>query len=325
MAERPARLTPKIRELVASDRQGRPLAGRLTVAHVDVLAGIATGRLVFTEPVSSYRAIRTLAVAARPEISVPVLAQVLADRRAPTTDRVVAARELGHIATSDAESVLVRRVSDREPLVQQAVFSALGMCGGPSSLRKLARVTEPEGAAAQRQLVFARVLIVHRHGLDGPFLPETDTSGTRPGDPDDHLRVTFRARTAKATAADRARFVGSTYGIRFTERAFSLRCGRVERTVFLNADVGGSMSLDNLFDRPWIAAVVARWYLERKAASAQYLLLTRPLGSIVRLDVVRTDGEVMYAGSVDRRGAGLAFVIADVDRPGTVPTDLSGR
>ena len=46
----------------------------------------------------------------------------------------------------------------------------------------------------------------------------------------------------------------------------------------------------------------------------------------MRLDVVRADGEVVYTGSAEPAGVGLAlsFTIADVDRPATAPTTLSG-
>ena len=46
----------------------------------------------------------------------------------------------------------------------------------------------------------------------------------------------------------------------------------------------------------------------------------------MRLDVVRSDGEIAYTGTAEAAGVGLAltFTIADVDRPATAPTTFSG-
>ena len=51
------------------------------------------------------------------------------------------------------------------------------------------------------------------------------------------------------------------------------------------------------------------------AAVAQHIVLTRPDGRVVRVDLVRTDGELMYTGTARAEGPGLTFSIADVARP----------
>ena len=56
----------------------------------------------------------------------------------------------------------------------------------------------------------------------------------------------------------------------------------------------------------------------------QYVVLSRPAGTAVRLDVVRADGEVVYTGTAEASGTALSFNLADVDRPATAPTNLSG-
>ena len=44
----------------------------------------------------------------------------------------------------------------------------------------------------------------------------------------------------------------------------------------------------------------------------------------MRIDVVRTDGEVMYTGTAEQVGSAVAFAMADVDRPATAPTTVEG-
>jgi hypothetical protein len=93
----------------------------------------------------------------------------------------------------------------------------------------------------------------------------------------------------------------------------------------VNRQLGSSFSArERLLERPWIAALLARWAPPAVAVTTQYLVLTRPVGQSVRIDVSRTDGVIAYTGSAEPTGNELAFSITDVDHPQTVPTILSG-
>lgn len=325
-AARPRRLTPKIRELVAVDRQSRPPVGRLTPAQVKLLADVARRRQEFEVPVSAARAIGALAAGAKPDAATPVLTTILADSKAPQTDRSAAARGLGSIATPRAERALLRHVRIRDPRVQQDVFAALGLFAGPAAARALDRLAPPADQAARGQLAFTRALVAHRHGLDGPFLREARAVERRPGRPAQMTTFALGTKTVRTTSSDLARLRGPTYGIDFAGRAFSLHCGPAEWAIFVNAEMGRSaMSLTNLFDRPWIAAVLAHWLPERETATARLVLLTRPAGKRVHIDVVRADGEVVYTGTAQQVESAIAFAISDVERPGTAPMSVSGR
>lgn len=319
----PTRLTPKIRELVTPNRLDRAPIRGLTATHIETLAAIARKPNDVDEPVSAPRAIEALARGAKPEVAIPVLTEVVSDQKAPTTSRVVAARELGHIGVADAEQALARRVTIREARVQQAVFWALGAAGGPTALRALGRVEAGTDRAANNQLVLSRALIAHRHGLEGPFLPVM--KGRRLERVDDPANVSLRLKTERATANDRARLVGSTYGIDLATRGAGLSCGENEWTLFFNRELDPTTTARNLFQRPWIAGLLGRWHVKGKALVTQYILLTRPENRAARIDVARTDGSLVYTGSVEMDSVGLSFSIADVERPGTAPTNLSGH
>jgi hypothetical protein len=149
------------------------------------------------------------------------------------------------------------------------------------------------------------------------------------------IALTLRVKTAQATTIDQQRFVGPTYGIEPAERAYRLKCARAEWTLFTNRELDSDAGLDALFGRPWLAALFARWHVariptesgrtrvERVSADAQYLMLTRPVGNAARVDVVRSDGDVLYTGIIER--AALAFAISDVEQPGTAPTKVTGN
>jgi hypothetical protein len=321
----PPRLTPKTRELVAVDRLDRAPVGTLTAAHVEALVAVARRPRAFAEQVSAPRAIRALARGAKANVAIPVLAEIVSDQAAPAFPRVVAARELGLIGTPEAEQALLRRVAIRDPRVQQAVIWGIGALGGPAALRKLDGIAVPDDPATRRQLALARALIAHRHALEGAFLPAVKGVVRRPQDMELKTALTLQMKTEKATASDVARLTGSTYGIELAERAAALTCGRVEWTLFFNRELGLSAIAQRLFERPWIAALLGRWHVEGKAAVTQHVLLTRADGGSAHIDVVRTDGERMYTGRAERDGNGFTFSIADIDRPGMAPTNVTGR
>jgi HEAT repeat protein len=325
-ARRPSSLTPKIQELVATDRLSRPPVGRLTAAQVEQLVAVAQRRQRFEVPVSAVRAIGALAAGAKPNVAVPALKAVLSNSKAPRTDRIAAARALGTIATPQAERALLAHVRVRDPRVQQDVFAALGTFGGPAAARALGQLAAPSDHAARKQLAFARALIAHRHGLAGPFMTEARAIEHRPGRPEEMAALTLRMRTAKATAAAIDRLRGPTYGIDFADRAYLLRCGPADWTIFLNKAMGRSpRSPANLFDRPWIAAVLAQALPTRETLTTRLVMLTRPTGTQAHIDVARADGEIAYTGTAQPAESAIGFAISDVERSATAPLTVAGR
>jgi HEAT repeat protein len=314
-------LTPKVLGLVATDRLSRPPVGRLTAAQAEQLIAVARREQAFDVQVSPARALGALAAGASPDVAVPVLEAVLADGKAPRTDRVAAARGLGTIGTPEAERALLERVRVRAPRVQQDVFAALGLIGSPEAARVLGDLPPPADHAARQQLDFARALIAHRHGLPGPFMTEARGVERTPGRAKQMAPLTLKLGTARATAAALDRLRGPTYGVEFAERALSLTCGPAEWTIFRNREATPSA----LLDRPWIAAVLAQALPRREAITTRFVLLTRPTGKQAHIDVVRADGEIVYTGTARPAGSAIAFSVFDVERRGTAPLTVKGR
>src|SRR4249919_1274529 len=112
----------------------------------------------------------------------------------------------------------------------------------------------------------------------------------RAGQAGEMAALTLRLATATATAARRSRLRGPVYGISFADRALSLTCGPAEWTVFLNQAMGRSTGASpSLFDRPWIAAVLAQALPKREALTTRLVLLTRPTGASAHVDIARAD------------------------------------
>ena len=320
------RLSPKVRELVATDRLGRPPVGRLSGAQIEQMISIAQRRETYGVDVSPARAIHALAEGAKPDVALPVLAAVLADGKAPVAERIAAARGLRQIATPAAELALLSHVRAGDPRVQQAVMAALGQFAGTRALLALGKIEAPDDIATYTQWVFARALIAHRYGVDEPFLAAVPFVERSRGRSEQKASFTARTKTPKATAVALARLRGEQYGIDFAERSHSIECGPLKWEVFLNAELARSpTALGKLLERPWIAGLLAQWMPQEEGLQSRYVILARPSVGAVRLDVVRADGAVVYVGKASAKGSEAEFRISDVVRAGTAPLNVIGR
>lgn len=317
-------LPPAIRELVADLASGRRRVRSLSEADLRLLTAVARDEPGVDVPLSRHRALSVLAASASADLAIPILEQVAGDPTARSADRVAAIRGLGSVATPTAERLLLGHTADADPEARQEAYAALGTFAGMSALTTLAGLDEPDDST-HRQLVLARAVIAHREGADGPFLPEVSGSRTGPDGAERGHEVRLELKSTEATDEDAQRLRGPTFGIELADRAYGLHCGPAEWSVFVNRDLGSSFSArERLLERPWIAALLARWAPPAVAMATQYLVLTRPAGRSVRVDVPRTDGEIVYTGSAEPAAGGLAFSVTDADRPQTVPTILSG-
>jgi hypothetical protein len=321
--EQPPRLTPKLLDLVARDRQSRPPVGRLTPAQVEALSAVAKRQPPYDVTVDSSRAIAALAEGGSTAKALPVIQDVLADASAPQPDQVAAARALGSVATPGAERVILGQLDKSEPRVQQELLAALGTFGSPAAAAPLSELTTVDDPDLRRQLAFARALIAHRHDLEGPFLaPEAPAKRRQLTKGVD---ISFSVKPARAVTADRTKLTGSTFGIGLAPRALGMKCGPADWTVFLNESLGPTpKDLAPAFERPWIAGVAAQRYPGREGLATRMVILTRPEGSGIRIELARADGEMMYVGSAKRSDAGIAFTISDVERPASASTRLTG-
>lgn len=317
-------LTPKIRALVSRDHHARPPVGRLTEAHIAALEAVAAGRVTPGEDVSAPQAISALAEGA-PESALPVAVAVLQDDGRPRPDQISAARALGSIGSAKAETAILKLLPSAEPRVQQELLASLGRFASSRAGEALERLTVGDDDATKRQLDFARALIAHRHGIDGPFLREVPVADEPEGQGKQRAKVSLTAKTPAGTTADLRRMAGPVYGIEIAQRGLGLTCGPTDLTVFLNAALGPTADdLAPLFSKPFLAGVIAERYPTGERLSTRLVVLTRPVKQEVHLDLARADGVVAYVGTVTRTGEGLSFIIRDAERAGRAPTHLAG-
>jgi HEAT repeat protein len=298
----------------------------LNAAQSAQLAAVARRARSFELEVSPPRAISALAEGAPPGVALPVLQEILADGKAPVPERIAAARGLGHIASPAAERALLRQIRVRDSRVQQEIVAALGRFAGPSARRQLRKIDAPADLAAHRQWVLAVALIAYRHGLEGPLLPESLFVERSRGRPKQMTSFTARTRTAKATKTARVKLRGADYGIDFAKRCHSIKCGSTKWEILVNRQLEGSSPVpERLFERPWIAGVLAQWLPTEERLQSRFVILTKPTGETVQLDIVRADGEIVYTGTAARSGSGIRFRVSDVVRAGTAPLNVTGQ
>jgi hypothetical protein len=316
-------LPPRLRTPVARTRDGLRVASTLAQADLDLLVSTARGQRA-QSALSRHRAIGMLADAVEPAAVVPVLGEIALATSEARSTRVVAVRTMGQIASPEAQAILVAAIRDADPRVQQEAFSALGQSSDASVLPTLNGLPTPSDFAALRQLELTKALIAHRVGLPEPSLPPAPRNSRRPTESEATRPVVIEVLSAERTGDDLTRFQGPDFRLHFSERAYRIRCGRAEWTLFVNADLGSIAAADRLRARPWIAGLLARWMPPGVATATQFLLMTRPEDGTVRIDVVRTDGEMVYTGTAVPAGTGLAVDIGDVERPQTAPTLIVG-
>ncbi len=279
--------------------------------------------------VSLSRAIHALAVREPSAATATLLSRVAVDESEALVDRAVAASTLQLIDRPQARRGLVEAVSAPSGLVRIEALKALGCIGNAAELDALDRMDGVGPGPEARQLAFAKALIAHRLGRTRPDLAYR-AGVERTARPDDRLiELSLRPIRPRTIAREHELMEGSAYGIELSDRVgFALQAGRARWTVFVNADLtsGGIFTRSSrIFERPWITALLSRHNDLGPTSAVQYVVLTDPAKDGATLMVVRTDGELFYSGRLARPGGMLGFMVRDIARKGTAPTNVRGR
>jgi hypothetical protein len=325
-------LSPRLRRLMDPGKRllSDQVALELSVGEVSALRNIVGERDRRPSDINLSRAISALAVRDRSPETAATLSRFAADERESAVDRAVAAGSLRLIPSPEARAGLVRSLAGAEPIVRVEVISSLGCIGDEATLDALQEVGPGATAGERRQLSFARALIAHRLGLESDHLPFRRGVARRAGPKEELIPLTLRPVRPRTIAVERERIHGTDFGIPLSETVgFDLHAGRARWAVFVNAEItqsGGIFARSSrIFERPWIAALLARSDQRTNSSAVQYVVLSDPDDDGARIMVVRTDGELVYSGELKRPQGLLSFVVRDIARRGTAPTNVSGH
>lgn len=325
-------LPPGLRRLIDPDERilSHQVAQDMSAGEVASLRELVAQRTERPSDASLSRAIGALAVRDPSAETATILAAFAHDERETPVDRAVAAASMRLVATSEAREGLMALLDTPEPTVRVEAIKSLGCIGDEAALRALERAEPTSEGAEGRQLAFARALIAHRLGQPSTHLPFRAGVARRAGRPDQLIDLSLRRVRPQTTAAELQRMTGSDYAISLSERVgFALRAGRARWSVFVNGGLtegGGVFARSSrIFERPWITALLARIDERTKTSAVQYVVLSDPEPNLARIMVVRTDGELVYSGELTRPRGLLSFVVRDVARKGTAPTNVRGH
>ena len=306
------------------------VAAELTAGDVAALRDVVARRTGRPTDVDLSRAIGALAVRDPSPETATALAAFAADEREAPVDRAVAAGSLRLIPNDEARQGLIGSLRSAELIVRVEAIKSLGTIGDEGSLEALNAVGRPATAGEERQLAFARALIAHRAGRPSDDLPFQRGVARRAGAKDELIPLSLRPVLARTIAAQRERLRGPEFGIPLSDRVgFELRAGRARWSVFVNGELtegGGVFARSSrIFERPWITALLAREDARTKSSAVQYIVLSDPMEGGAQIMVVRTDGEPVYSGELKQPQGLLSFVVHDIARRGTAPTNVRGH
>ena len=108
-------LSPRLQRLLAPDARARAAVDPLTADEISALTAAARDNRETQAGLAPHRAIGLLALAARPDVALPVLTEIARDQSARTTNRVAALHGLGRLATPEAQTALVVADAQRRP------------------------------------------------------------------------------------------------------------------------------------------------------------------------------------------------------------------
>lgn len=267
-------------------------------------------------PIDKKRAINALTRSERSVEAGEILAGILSNTEEPAEVRVVAAINLTLMPAEISEKALLRNLTSENEFVREGVIKSLGRIGTAEGLDRLQALPVPEDEYNQRQLAFAQMVIGMRSGASVP-----DVSGLL------GIRWTshnMRAIEGRSFQESIDSIWGSTYGIALNpEIGFEVSCGRMSHLLFLNAEIKRGALVSSVRSRVMIAGVIALREEGVKHSSIRYLLLTIPSEGGVDVIIVRTNGQVAYAGEARSDGEVLRLGMRDVGLERT-PTEIEG-
>ncbi|HEX5039899.1 MAG TPA: HEAT repeat domain-containing protein [Candidatus Limnocylindria bacterium] len=335
MADQTDARTPlprRVRTMLDPDRRfvSEQVARDLSVRDVEALKAVVRDRSGRPESASLSRAIGALSVRDPSAETAELLATFGRDRSEDPVDRAAAAAGLRLIPLPEARRGLTRLVTAPDYIVRVEALKAAGCIGDESMLRTLERLDRRPEGGEERQRAFAMALITHRLGVSGDHIPFQPGVARRAGKDADLIDLSLRPVRSKTIAGERERLRGSDYSIPLSDRVgFALSAGKARWTVFVNADLadgGGVFARSSrIFERPWITALLARIDDRTKTSAVQYIVLSDPDEAGARIMVIRTDGEPFYSGNLTRPKGMLSFVVRDIARKATAPTNVRGR
>ncbi|MFD9444199.1 hypothetical protein ACFWBR_37940 [Streptomyces sp. NPDC060006] len=229
--------------------------------------------------------------------------------------------------TAPARAVTVaRNVRNPGEQVVLAALTALGRLGEPSDMGTVAGLADAPEASPKvvTRADFARTLLAHRFGLQGQDEPTPLALLSDPG-------ATGDAFVARETGATRASIVLAAvrdWAPEVSAEAhvvLDLTCGKQPIYLVFRRDLLDDQSRNHLLSAPAVLGYGVSTNSENGTLRVALLILYRPAANGVVLQVTRTTGEAVYAGTMEHSAdSGLSADLYTVRRPGAPACRIRG-
>jgi hypothetical protein len=241
--------------------------------------------------------------------------------------RYLAALYLTQIHTPRAVSILINNIHIRDERVLAGIMKGLGRIGNRKALEAISNAKEYATGFAAVQADFAATLISHRLGLKGEEEP-VPAEG-------EYLEVTaagsqsiqlFPADDGEAEFCLRC-LESQPFGIEFTRKLmYQIHCEQRVWMIVFNSDFAVPEALKLARNRKAFPAIIARKYERTGLYTVTFLVLTSPakIPGAVNIHIHRSNGDLMFEGSLQGKKNGGEFFIASVISPGVFPLRIEG-
>lgn len=292
------------------------------VASNDVadLKQVLRGERIPNIPIDKKRAVTALARSESSAEASDILASIVADTEETTRVRAVAASNLGLMPPEAAERALLQNLTADDEVVRVEVFKSLGRIGTTEGLDRLKALPDPENDYAKRQLSLAKLAISFRSGSEERDVQDANST----------LGIRWTTHAAKTVEGRQVQenidmIWGSIYGITLnSDIGFEIGCGRTKHFLFLNDVMKRGAFVESIRSRNMIAGLLALQEEGTRHFTTRYLLLTSPSDAGLEVTIVRTNGDIVYAGEARPDGAAaLRLTMRDVGLERTA-TEIEG-
>ena len=315
-------------ERVLSEKHffSRELLSVLNATDLQELKEIAMGKIPQISRGDRVKALSAIArIGAAEECK--ILSKIIADEKEEVDLRAVAAANLSLLPPEDAERELITHLNVENELVQAKIIRSLGCIGSKKAIEALDRIFQAPSDFIKKEIAFAKTLISYRFGLDRDTLPFVPGADRKLEARSDAINFIIKQIGKDGLMNYLQSFEGSNYGIEVSENiGFKVECGGRVTFLFLLNKKYDHHILSSIIEKKVLFGLLARYIEERDTYTTQSLVLSSPYDRHT-LDIIvcRTDGEPLFSGRGYIKESTMTFSITDIERPGTLPCQITGR
>jgi hypothetical protein len=311
-------LSETLMQAIARDKFACGGLTRLSSADATALKQILKGDYRSAVAIDLKRALTALAYSDRSLETTEILSRVLSDKNETIGTRVAAASQLAMMLHEAAEQALIENLDTTNEVLQSEIVKSLAHVGTARSLDSLDRIQAPKSDYLKKQLALARFAIASRSATH-----RETTRGKNPLAP----RWTTQSASKLEESRVRERIAaihGSTFGVSLNPAVgFEVDFRGPRFTLLLNENLKSGAFVNSLMSRQMIAGLVVAENPGFRHLTTRYLILTNPAEDQVEVTVIRTNGDVSYAGHARREGSELRLNIRDIGQ--RLTTAIEGR